>query len=396
MPKYRSSKNGETAETAPNAWDNAEPYYFGNQMPPKDIFKPLPENGTICQEGQLNGFSENVPLDGYKHNGNSLSYIERGTFPKAGNNQKINLWGGTWSEGGTTDYKIYLENGSLIVTGNGITQKYSAISFSSIGIVPSRIGILLVGGGGGSGGFTWYDPDKNGKKSDQYIVSGSSGGGGGLLWGVLHLDGTSSSNYFKVTVGNGGEAGSNANRDGLKKKNPKYGGNGTNGVDTTLYWKDEKIASARGGRAGSRGNFQTAAAGGEGGSYKHEKTCAKFTYLDGQKGGKGCDCTTDPVPSAPAWSVTIKFAQTDDSSYITRISHEAVPAVLQGGTNHDARAHKVPGGASYDIGSTSVDGAGGDDTTQDFNTTVYGRGGAGGDWEEINERGAPGCFVLFY
>lgn len=400
MPKYRAGAN---AATAPNAWGDAEPYYFGNQMPPKDLFKPLPEGENLFQEGQENGFSENVVLSGYRHNGQPLSYIKKGTFPKAGSAQELGLWGGDWAEGGTTDYKIYCSGNALnIVQGTTVIKALTSEDFPSIGKIPSRLGILLVGGGGGSGGYTWYDPDKNGKSSDQYVVSGSAGGGGALLWGVLHLDTTSTEKYFIVKTGNGGKAGANAGRDGLCHTNPKYGAVGDDGVATLLYWhdtddtEDQLIATANGGKGGSRGNFQVDAAGGDGGTAVHNLQHSYFTYVGGKKGGKGCDCTPNPIPTAPAWGVTIKFAETEDSRYITTISHEAVSAVMQGGTNDDSQAHKVPGGASYDIGSTSVDGAGGDKTDNDFKTEVYGRGGAGGSWTQINERGAPGCFLLFY
>jgi hypothetical protein len=63
---------------------------------------------------------------------------------------------------------------------------------------------------------------------------------------------------------------------------------------------------------------------------------------------------------------------------MTTISHGEVSAVLQGGTDEDARAHKVPGGHSYYPGNVSVNGAGGGANGEDF-VLAYGRGGAGGD-----------------
>jgi hypothetical protein len=83
--------------------NDAEPYYFGNPFPPLDIFKPLPVSDDpltpsineqlYFQEGQNNGFSENVVIGGYRYNGSPLSYVKKGTFPKAGNKQQLHLEG---------------------------------------------------------------------------------------------------------------------------------------------------------------------------------------------------------------------------------------------------------------------------------------------------------------
>lgn len=402
MPKYKA---GTDATTAPNAWGDAEPYYFGNQMPPKDIFKPLPESGNKYQEGQINGFSENVALEGYRHNGNPLSYIKYGTFPKAGSAQLRGLWGGQWSNGGQTIYHITVSGENIIITNFSTSTVVATLPPSHFGLSkrPKRLGILLVGAGGGSGGFTWYDPDKNGKSSDQYIVSGSGGGGGALLWGVINIDAlVDVDSYYHIGVGNAGAPGGNAGQSGLNHNNPKYGSDGSAGSDTELWWDWRKgdpcnvhLASAKGGNGGSRGNFQSYATGGAGGSGWYQSHSV-FTYLGSKSGGQGCSCHTDPVPSIAAWSATITFAQEAPASYTTTISHESVPAVLQGGLNDAAQAHKVPGGHSYHPGTTSADGAGGSDHTKECDRSVYGRGGAGGHIDQIAERGAPGCFALFY
>ena len=401
MPKYRS---GTDAATAPSAWGDAEPYYFGNQMPPKDIFKPLPDNSNKFQEGQINGFSENVTLEGYRHNGNPLSYIRYGTFPKAGPGQLRGLWGGSWNcDSKQTVYFITVSGENIVITDFTNNKTVSTLKPADFGLTkrPKRLGILLVGGGGGSGGFTWYDPDKNGKSSDQYIVSGSGGGGGALLWGVINIDALADvDSYYYVGVANAGNYGSNANKSDLKHTNPKYGNNGTDGSCTDLWWDwktgNVQLAEARGGKGGGKGNFQSYATGGAGGDAWYQSYGTVFTYLGSKKGGQGCSCYTDPTPAIDAWSATIKFAQTDTATYTTTISHDAVSAVLQGGLNDAAQAHKVPGGHSYHAGNTSADGAGGSDHTQECVQSVYGRGGAGGHGDQVGERGAPGCFALFY
>lgn len=399
MPKYRS---GTDATTAPSAWSDAEPYYFGNQMPPKDIFKPLPENGAKYQEGQINGFSKNVELPGYRHNGNSLSYIQYGTFPKAGSAQMRGLWGGTWTLGGQTIYHITVDGDNIVIKNFTSDKIVSTLAPSHFGLTkrPRRLGILLVGGGGGSGGFTWYDPDKNGKSSDQYIVSGSGGGGGALVWGVINIDAlVDVDSYYHVGVANSGSPGGNADQSGLKHTNPKYGSDGSNGSYTDLWWDwktdNIKLAVANGGNGGSRGNFQSYATGGEGGKGWYQSSSV-FTYLGSKSGGQGCSCHTDPVPSIAAWSASITFAQEAPATYTTVISHESVPAVMQGGLNDAAQAHKVPGGHSYHPGTTSADGNGGTDHLKECDQNVYGRGGAGGHIDQVAERGAPGCFALFY
>lgn len=402
-----------------DAFKDAEPYYFGNKMPPTGLFRPLPTDDNPStseneqewyQEGQLNGFSVNAPLDGYRHNGAKLSYVKKGTFPKAGVRQQRYLYGNAGDNGSgqegkdygwtkTYEAKIYLEgdNHDKLIIHDGTHRDISYL-FDNLNIMPTRIGILLVGAGGGSGGLTWYDPDKNGKKSDQYVVSGSGGGGGGLLWGVLNLENTDADNYFKVVVGASGAAGINAERKNLKKKKPKYGANGSAGGDTKLYWhqkgskKDILIAVAGGGMGGSQGNFQTYAVGGDGGAC----SCSLhdyFVYCDSKQGGKGCSCHTDPEPYISAWGVSIKFAQTEDPNYITTINHSQVSAVFSGDVSV---AHKVPGGHSYSPGNTFVNGANNEGSNGSDWAIAYGRGGAGGDWSNISERGAPGCFILYY
>ena len=401
-----------------DAFKDAEPYYFGNKMPPTGLFRPLPTDDNPStseneqewyQEGQLNGFSVNAPLDGYRHNGAKLSYVKKGTFPKAGKNQQLFLGGVLSSSGNNTTlwddtkvFKLWLNKNTneLEYENNGIRGTCSA-EFLGLPFMPTKFGILLVGAGGGSGGFTWYDPDKNGKKSDQYIVSGSGGGGGGLIWGVIDLENTDAVNYYLIKTGKSGTAGTNASRDGLKKKKPRYGGDGTAGTSTELYWHPNGskgdgslLAVAGGGKGGARGNFQTYAAGGDGGTNSYS-THDRFVYCGSKNGGNGCSCYTEPLPKIDAWSVSIKFAQTDDTNYTTTISHGEVSAVVQGGTDKDARAHKVPGGHSYYPGNVSVNGAGGGANGEDY-VLAYGRGGAGGDWSDISESGAPGCFILFY
>jgi hypothetical protein len=49
------------------------------------------------------------------------------------------------------------------------------------------------------------------------------------------LENTDATNYYVITTGQSGAAGNNATRDGLKKKKPRYGGDGTAGTATELY-----------------------------------------------------------------------------------------------------------------------------------------------------------------
>jgi len=289
-------------------------------------------------------------------------------------------------------YKIYKKSSTEIAISwkNSVIHTISLATINShkpveerLSTLPTRIGIVLVGAGGGSGGCTWYDAEKNGKTSDQYLCPGAGGGGGGIIWGVIDISETSSTHPFTVTLGLGGNHGWDASTTNLSHNNPKIGDWGQDGLPTTLSYDNVTLAVAGGGGAGSSGHWSSIAGGGGGGSVETKSQYAGNKLLwwgiAGAKGNDGCSCDPNIENYSAEKNFGIYFLkdETTDGQFTYKIHHDQIKAVSAA----DITA-RIPGGHSWGRGGF-----------QDNAPTLGGGGGWGTD---SSEDGAEGCFMLFY
>lgn len=294
-----------------NPYADAEPYFYGSGSPAAGYFRPIGEDNddktttdTKVQLAESNGYSITKYVAGLKINGNSLAYIEQGTFPimRLLGSYESNYVASAHNESGTNATTVDKNNGEadehkafckLVISYDttdkdkpikNITLNYyhlstkddpasnhlgqinehnltasttiydkasSATTFTkhNTEICPKRIGFILTGGGGGAGGISQLDPDKNKSGGDQYTTSGGGGGGAEIVYGVFDV--THPSDWsadaatltYTVYLGNGGAGGEHGNAGDTSHNNPQYGSNGSDGYDSIVWVSTDKIAN---------------------------------------------------------------------------------------------------------------------------------------------------------
>ena len=319
-----------------NPYADAEPYFYGSGSPAAGYFRPIGEDNddkttdTKVQLAESNGYSTTKYVAGLKINGNSLAYIEQGTFPimRLIKGFESNYVASNHNEDSSSTATVDKNNGEadihrafckLIVNYDNATDKnIKSIKFNyyhtsktdeakdlldhiqsisaadgitvydkdnqnftkhNTEVCPKRIGFVLAGGGGGSGGISQLDPDKNKSGGDQYTTSGGGGGGAEIVYGVFDV--THPSDWapnattltYTVYLGNGGAGGKHGNAGDTSHNNPQYGSNGSDGYDSIVWVSADEIVNeelfrACGGLGGNAGSLDKVGAGGNGGSYE--------------------------------------------------------------------------------------------------------------------------------
>lgn len=294
-----------------NPFAEAEPYLYGSGSPNAWYFLPIGDDNDAAttdfkvQLAESNGYSTVKYLEAFKINGNSIAYIEQGTFPvmrliksyaspyvASDHNTNTSSTTSVDENNGESDnHKAFCK---LIITYDNATDKNiktiqlnyyhlnkttdpassllsdldSTAASDSLTIYsrgdsadkdtikfikhntercPKRLGFILTGGGGGAGGISQLDPNKNKSGGDQYTTSGGGGGGGEVVYGVFNLTHptwatTATQLIYTIYLGNGGKGGKHGSAGDTSHNNPQYGDNGSNGYDSIVWVATDTVA----------------------------------------------------------------------------------------------------------------------------------------------------------
>jgi hypothetical protein len=173
-----------------------------------DIKIQMPDNSNYTVVKTFDGFTiGNYPSY-------PLTYIKQGTFPKLEENFPLithdsnksisedslvisvnyaDIYEGMldFSKLGETDKKIKVPTSVKITTPDtaelDLTDRLK-IHSCKLNMLPTRLGIVVVGGGGGAGGYNITKCECECGDDKDAVIPGGAGGGGEITIGVLNLD----------------------------------------------------------------------------------------------------------------------------------------------------------------------------------------------------------------
>ena len=394
------SKTDPTGTTTTNVFENFEPWRYGEPAIPTELYflgaggngyqQYFNTNGYGVQEVNAVGSDSNQL---FQINGKPIRGCVKGTVVTAKELLR-----------GQSDVEIWVEDGKVYYqTSNDSTKTELTITD---GIIPKRLGIALVGGGGASGEAkteNW----KNNCCNFNTTMPGGGGGGGGIVWGIINLEKSSSTNKYVITVGSGGAA------------------KGADGQSTVLWIKStdkgiEKVnavCSAIGGRGGSKGS-RKGADGGEGGAYwatsnrKEFILCGCYDSASLQGGSYAEVNENGNSDSQYIGSIVndnkFKISFVPNSGEVTGGSdqHKGIGTTVEDMTKANGAVYlTVPGGNSFGNGGYQ------EDEMAEIYAPTYGGGGMcwthrGANieniWDDTSDKakkarcGADGGWILFY
>ena len=242
-----------------------EPYHVGDRaIPPELYFLGAGGDGYQQYSSAIPGAAEINAVNSkgeqlYTKGGSPIRGCKRGTVVKAVIREH--------SEG-LEDIEIWMEDGiPYFKRVEDSDDNKTSLEVSGEPTI-TRVGVILVGGGG-AGGYGPGESWSNDCHTFDTTVPGGGGGGGAIVWGILNLETTSSSNRYKITVGKGGDS------------------KGAAGGDTVLTHSaySGSLAIAGGGNGGGKGT-KKGTGGGIGGVPRYVNN-QYFIYCGEQSGGNG-------------------------------------------------------------------------------------------------------------
>jgi hypothetical protein len=306
----------------------------------------------------------NVTVDGFKHNGTSITGVKIGYLPTK-NGLITNLHtAGSYTMKRTDAALTFYKDGVATVT---VTKD----KFRD-GVVPYRILVVACGGGGGAGG----SGSKCNSKDNFTQKIGGAGGGAGVA--AIRLD-LSNSITYGITIGDYGKWGSNNTT--TEGKSTTTGTAGGTGGTTILNDGSVNLIVAYGGGGGGAGG-ENHGSGGSGGSASVNTT--KVSCYKTATGGKG-NCVAN-ISQSGISAVTITPTSNTGVGAITMSTYKDNNASTKNQTT--AGNELVSGGCSYGHGEYFIN-----NQINQYNAGNYGGGACA---SSKNCGGGNSGAMLFY
>ena len=385
------NESGEEETKTTNVFENFEPWRYGEPAIPTELY-------FLGTDEKANGYQQYFNTNSYgveeinatgsgamslfEINGKPIRGCVKGTVVTAVkklDSSQLNV--DIWMEDGIAYYKI--EN-----------NKDKTELKTADGMVPKRLGIVIVGGGGACGAC---ETEKWKNECHQFYTTmpGGGGGGGGIIWGIINLELSDKDNVYTIKTGSGGLS------------------SGVSGWSTILsHKKVGTLAIAGGGGGGGKGR-KSGAVGGAGGICAFT-TDTKYFIKCGQKtGGQGGSYSELDIENEEQSINSIVEANNFDISFIPdgnkknagSDAHDGAGATISKIIEERGNVYlAVPGGNSFENGGYS---------SAPKSIVAPGFGGGGMSWTYQGEspeniwsaidmesakarRGADGGWILFY
>lgn len=321
---------------------------------------------------------------------NQPQFIARGSYPQFSQTLYSTL------QGTYGTYTLKIVNNELVLTKPDNSSTTFSATYFKDQIIPDRLLVVLQGAGGGGGG----------NSGGQYFIVtliGSDGGGGGsgaLLCIVINTSKLkeSSSNYFKIVTGQGG-GGGHPYEDGMVSEQGAgwvswYGGDGSKGANSSIYFNNTLLISAGGGYGATGGGTPGAVnfgKGGSGGSVTKGKDPGDYYWIVSQLSGL---TGANPKSNGPASSTNTIYCVSNSKKT------QGVNKLSVGGKSGGSHATNSAGGAASYLGPGGNGGSDGSSCQGKAPSEGFGGGGGGARYYVGGAcdggNGAQGYMAIYY